>query len=43
MSLHALVPHIYEELEKLSDGKPLPMTEEEVDRVVATMKTAIME
>ena len=43
MSLHALVPHIYEDLEKLSDGKPLPITEEEVDRVVANMKTAIME
>lgn len=43
MSLHALVPQIYKNLENLSNGTPLPITEEEIDRVMANMKTAIME
>ena len=43
MSLHDLVPDIYNELEKLSDdGKPLPLTEENIDRTISGMKEALM-
>jgi hypothetical protein len=43
MSLHQLVPEIYNELEKLSDdGKPLPLTEENIDRTISGMKEALM-
>jgi len=43
MSLHLLVPEIYSELEKLSDdGKPLSLTEENIDRTISGMKEALM-
>jgi hypothetical protein len=32
MKLNTLVPDIYSHLEKLSDGTPLPLTEEEIDK-----------
>ena len=42
MQLYNLVPNIYDELETLSDGKPLPLTEEEIDRTIAGMREALV-
>ena len=42
MQLYNLVPNIYDELELLSDGKPLPLTEEEIDRTGAGMREALV-
>jgi hypothetical protein len=40
--LNTIVPDIYNMLEKLSDGEPLPITEEALDETMASMKEAIM-
>ena len=40
--LSNVVPDIYNMLEKLSDGEPLPITEEALDETMASMKEAIM-
>ena len=40
--LSSVVPDIYNMLEKLSDGEPLPITEEALDETMASMKEAIM-
>jgi hypothetical protein len=40
--LSNVVPDIYNILEKLSDGEPLPITEEALDETMASMKEAIM-
>ena len=40
--LENVVPDIYSHLEDLSRGTPLPISEEEIDRVVANMKESIM-
>ena len=40
--LNTLVPDIYELLENLSNGKPLPITEEALDITMASMKEAIL-
>lgn len=40
--LNSIVPDIYNMLEKLSDGEPLPITEEALDETMASMKEAIM-
>ena len=40
--LNTLVPDIYELLESLSNGEPLPITEEALDLTMASMKEAIL-
>ena len=40
--LDTLVPDIYELLESLSNGEPLPITEEALDLTMASMKEAIL-
>ena len=40
--LNTIVPDIYSILEKLSDGEPLPITEEALDKTMASMKEAIL-
>lgn len=40
--LSTLVPDIYKLLEDLSAGEPLPLTEEALDKTMASMKEAIM-
>jgi hypothetical protein len=40
--LNTIVPDIYSILEKLSDGEPLPITEEALDETMASMKEAIL-
>ena len=40
--LETLVPDIYWLLEDLSNGKPLPLTEEALDKTMASMKEAIL-
>ena len=40
--LNTLVPDIYELLEKLSGGEPLPITEEALDLTMVAMKEAIL-
>jgi hypothetical protein len=40
--LNTLVPDIYELLENLSNGEPLPITEEALDKTMASMKEAIL-
>ena len=42
MELNTLVPDIYKHLEKLSDGTPLPLTEEEIDNTLVGMREALM-
>jgi len=42
MSLNTIVPDIYEHLEGLSDGKPLPLTEEDIDNTLVGIKEALM-
>jgi hypothetical protein len=42
MELNTLVPDIYKHLEKLSDGTPLPLTEEEIDKTTAGMREALL-
>lgn len=40
--LKSVVPDIYKMLESVSQGKPLPITEEALDKTMASMKEAIM-
>lgn len=40
--LNTVVPDIYKLLENLSEGEPLPITEEALDETMASMKEAIM-
>jgi hypothetical protein len=40
--LNTIVPDIYELLENLSNGEPLPITEEALDETMASMKEAIL-
>ncbi len=40
--LDSVVPDIYEHLEGLSDGKPLPLTEEDIDSTLVGIKEALM-
>jgi|TARA_B110000902_G_scaffold22812_1_gene25388 hypothetical protein len=42
MQLDTLVPDIYNHLEKLSDGIPLPLTEEDIDNTLVGMREALM-
>ena len=42
MSLNTLVPDIYKHLEGLSDGTPLPLTEEEIDKTLVGMREALV-
>ena len=42
MKLNTLVPDIYSHLEKLSDGTPLPLTEEEIDKTLVGMREALV-
>lgn len=42
MSLNNVVPDIYKHLEGLSDGKPLPLTEEDIDSTLSGIKKALM-
>lgn len=42
MSLNTLVPDIYKHLEGLSDGTPLPLTEEEIDKTLVGMREALI-
>jgi|TARA_R110000765_G_scaffold27112_1_gene66128 hypothetical protein len=42
MKLDTLVPDIYNHLEKLSDGIPLPLTEEDIDNTLVGMREALM-
>ena len=42
MQLNTLVPDIYSHLEKLSDGTPLPLTEEEIDKTLVGMREALV-
>jgi len=42
MKLNTLVPDIYKHLEKLSDGTPLPLTEEEIDKTLVGMREALV-
>jgi len=42
MKLNTLVPDIYKHLEKLSDGTPLPLTEEDIDNTLVGMREALM-
>jgi len=42
MSLNTIVPDIYKHLEGLSDGKPLPLTEEDIDSTLVGIKEALM-
>jgi hypothetical protein len=42
MSLNTIVPDIYKHLEGLSDGKPLPLTEEDIDNTLVGIKEALM-
>ena len=40
--LDSVVPDIYKHLEGLSDGKPLPLTEEDIDNTLVGIKEALM-
>jgi hypothetical protein len=40
--LDSVVPDIYKHLEGLSDGKPLPLTEEDIDSTLVRIKEALM-
>lgn len=40
--LDSVVPDIYKHLEGLSDGKPLPLTEEDIDSTLVGIKEALM-
>ena len=40
--LKNVVPDIYKMLESVSQGEPLPITEEALDKTMASMKEAIM-
>ena len=40
--LENVVPDIYAMLERLSEGEPLPLTEEALDETLASMKEAIL-
>ena len=42
MKLDTLVPDIYKHLEGLSDGTPLPLTEEEIDKTLVGMREALV-
>ena len=42
MQLNTIVPDIYEHLESLSDGKALPLTEQDIDFAIAGMREALM-
>lgn len=42
MKLDTLVPDIYKHLEGLSDGTPLPLTEEDIDNTLVGIKEALM-
>ena len=42
MSLNNVVPDIYKHLEGLSDGKPLPLTEKDIDNTLSGIKEALM-
>ena len=42
MSLNTIVPDIYKHLEGRSDGKPLPLTEEDIDNTLVGIKEALM-
>ncbi len=42
MSLNNVVPDIYKHLEGLSDGTPLPLTEEDIDNTLSGIKEALM-
>ena len=42
MSLDNVVPDIYKHLEGLSDGKPLPLTEKDIDNTLVGIKEALM-
>ena len=42
MNLNTIVPDIYKHLEGLSDGKPLPLTEEDIDNTLVGIKEALM-
>ena len=42
MKLDTLVPDIYSHLEKLSDGTPLPLTEEEIDKTLVGIREALV-
>jgi len=41
LELNTLVPDIYEHLEKLSEGVPLPLSEADIDRAAEGMKEAL--
>ena len=42
MSLSTLVSDIYEHLELLSEGQALPISEEEIDKTTAAIKTCLL-
>lgn len=42
MNLSTVVPDIYQHLEMLSEGKELPLTEEDIDNTLAGIKEALM-
>ena len=39
--LHSVVPDIYKHLEKLSEGQPLPLSEEDLDEVTVKIREAL--
>lgn len=41
-TLDTLIPDIYEHLDKLSEGKPLPISESDIDKTLAGIKDALM-
>ena len=43
MTLSTVVSDIYQELEMLSEGKPLPLTEADIDKTMVGMRAALMD
>ena len=43
MTLSTVVSDIYQELEMLSEGKPLPLTESDIDKTMVGIKAALMD
>lgn len=43
MTLSTVVSDIYQELEMLSEGKPLPLTEADIDKTMIGMRAALMD
>jgi|TARA_R110000803_G_scaffold185879_1_gene248284 hypothetical protein len=43
MTLSTVVSDIYQELEMLSEGKPLPLTEADIDKTMVGIKAALMD